>query len=77
MPIVLKNADVAARYETDFEKDQIIHVPGGRNGDGWKGPLSSIPLHAADKLYAQKHNALRLKKAVIADVVKKEKDSSK
>jgi hypothetical protein len=59
--LVFKNADVARKYESDFDHDPIVHVPGGTNKDGWKGKLSAIPMYAADKLIIQKSNLVRPK----------------
>ena len=55
------NADVAAKYNYGHSKDPIVHVPGAKNKNGWKGNLTTIPLEAADRLYAMGSNLLTLK----------------
>ena len=47
--IQFKNADVAEKYTTDRTADCIVHLPGGKNKNGWKGRLSEIPLVQADR----------------------------
>ncbi|MGN6476314.1 MAG: hypothetical protein ACTHKV_03740 [Flavipsychrobacter sp.] len=63
-----KNADVDAKYESEFEKDPVIHIPSekdanGRNKqNGYKGPLSAISVEQAQRLIAQKSNLVTEKK---------------
>lgn len=53
---------VAAKYKAPaLSKNQVVHVPAGKSGDGWKGKLADIPLASADKLFAQGSNMLELK----------------
>lgn len=59
--LVLKNADVAEKYVSSFKSDPMVHVPGGKSGNGWKGRLSSIPMAAADRLIEKKSNLVELK----------------
>lgn len=57
-----KNPDVAAKYDSAHTADPIIHLPGGKNKNGWKGNLSSIPLEVADRVFARPaQNLLKLK----------------
>jgi len=64
MAVVFKNTEVEAKYESLHVADPVVHVPGGKNKDGWKGNLSDITLQAADKLFARPgQNLLKLKEA--------------
>lgn len=57
-----KNADVAEKYTTDQTADPIVHLPGGKNKNGWKGRLSEIPLVQADRWIGRPgQNLLKLK----------------
>ena len=77
MPIVFKNPDVAAKYETSYETDPEVHLPGGKNKNGWKGKLSEIPLAQADRWISRpKQNLLTLKEAKPA-AKKEEKEPPK
>ena len=40
---------VAAKYETDYTTDPVVHLPGGKNKNGWKGNLSAMPIEQADR----------------------------
>ncbi len=72
MVIQFKNADVAAKYDTDQTADKIHHLPGGKSGNGWKGFLSDIPIVQADRWINQPgQNLLKIKAEPIAK--KKEK----
>ena len=45
MGLKFKDPDVEAGFETDREKDGVVHFPGGKiKGAGWKGLLSEVPL---------------------------------
>lgn len=73
--LVFKNADVAAKYDTDQTADKITHLPGGKNKNGWKGLLSEIPLAQADRwINRPGQNLLKLKE-VKKEEVKKVKPS--
>ena len=62
MSFTFKNPDVAAKYDSDQTADPLVHFPGGKNGDGWKGKLSEIPLAQADKqILKPKQNLIKLK----------------
>jgi len=57
-----KNPDVAAKYDSAHAADPIVHLPGGKNKNGWKGNLSSMPLEVADRVFARPaQNLLKLK----------------
>lgn len=58
--LVFKNAQVEAQFESDFENDPIVEM-GGSCDCNYKGPLSGIPLNAAEKLITQKSNLIRRK----------------
>ena len=61
---MFKNSEVSAKYESAHVADPVIHIPGGKNKNGWKGNLSAIPLAAADRLFARPgQNLLKLKEA--------------
>lgn len=47
--VSFKNKDVADKFETTQTVDKIHHLPGGKNGNGWKGLLSEIPLEQAER----------------------------
>lgn len=54
--------DVAQKFETDYASDPIVHLPGGKEGNGWKGRLSEIPLEQAERWIGRPgQNLLRLK----------------
>jgi hypothetical protein len=55
------NTDVAAKYEACRANDGRIHIPAGKDKNGYAGPLSGITLAAADKAYASGCNVLKLK----------------
>jgi hypothetical protein len=55
------NADVAAKYEACRANDGRIHIPAGKDKNGYAGLLSGITLVAADKAYASGSNLLKLK----------------
>lgn len=62
MPVEFKNKEVAAKYYTDQTADKVSHLPGGKNGNGWKGRLSDIPLEQADRwIHRPGQNLLKLK----------------
>lgn len=64
MAVNFKHAEVEAKYESLHIADPVVHVPGGKNKDGWKGKLSTITPAAADKLFARPgQNLLKLKDA--------------
>lgn len=57
-----KNSEVEAKYESLHVADPVVHIPGGKNKDGWKGNLSDITPAAADKLFNRPgQNLLKLK----------------
>lgn len=61
---MFKNSDVAAKYESAHVADPVVHLPGGKNRNGWKGHLSTIPLEVADRLFARPgQNLLKAKEA--------------
>lgn len=67
-----KNAETAAKYETDYITDPVVHLPGGKNKNGWKGRLSEIPAEQADRwLNRPNQNLLKLKE-IKKEPVKKE-----
>jgi hypothetical protein len=69
MPIQFSNADVAAKYTTDYETDPPVHLPGGKGKNGWKGKLSNIPLEQADRwINRPNQNLLKLKTAASNDI---------
>jgi hypothetical protein len=71
MPITFKNKDVAAKYDSDQTVDKIHHLPGGKNGNGWKGLLSDIPLEQADRwINRPGQNLLKLKSQAPASSTK-------
>jgi hypothetical protein len=67
MPIKFKNADVEKQFESDFEKDPIVHVPADKDenrkskNNGYKGPLSEISVDHAERLIRQESNLVRKK----------------
>lgn len=76
MSLQFKNQDVAVKYESDRVNDPIVHLPGGKMKNGWKGRLSEIPLAQADRWISQKNqNLLKLKPA--APAAKAAKEASK
>lgn len=67
-----KNAETAAKYETGYTTDPVVHLPGGKNKNGWKGRLSEIPAEQADRwLNRPNQNLLKLKE-IKKEPVKKE-----
>lgn len=61
--LVFKNDDVAAKYQSSFKGDPVVHVPAGKNKSGGiKRNLSTYTLAEADRLFAMKgQNLLQLK----------------
>lgn len=60
--MVFKNAEVEAKYSSDHPADPVVHLPGGKKGNGWKGKLSDIPIEQADRWINRKgQNLLKLK----------------
>jgi hypothetical protein len=59
MGLVFKDPAVQAKYESDFIHDPVIEM--GGCSCMYKGPLSGIPLVAAEKLEYEKSNLVRLK----------------
>ncbi len=67
MAVAFKNNEVEAKYESLHVADPVVHIPGGKNKDGWKGNLSDITPAAADKLFARPNqNLLKLKESTKA-----------
>lgn len=64
MAVEFKNKEVAEKYATEQTADKIHHLPGGKNGNGWKGLLSEIPFEQAERWIKQPgQNLLKLKEA--------------
>lgn len=62
MPVEFKDPEVAKKYTTDQTADKVHHLPGGKNGNGWKGLLSEIPIAQADRWIGRRgQNLLKLK----------------
>jgi hypothetical protein len=59
--ITFNNPETAKQFETDFETDPRLEVPGKTPSEGWNGNLSDIPPFAAKNLVAQKSNLVREK----------------
>lgn len=77
MPIQFTNPDTAAKYSTDYETDPVVHLPGGKNKNGWKGKLSNTPLEQADRWIDRKNqNLYKLKEAGSAKTEKVKKDQA-
>jgi hypothetical protein len=68
MALQFKNADVASKYESDFDRDPVVHIPaeadekGQSKGNGYKGSLSEITVDHAQRLIKQESNLVREKK---------------
>lgn len=61
---------VSAKYETDYTADPVVHLPGGKNKNGWKGLLSTIPIAQADRwINRPGQNLLKIKE--VKQLVKK------
>jgi hypothetical protein len=72
--ITFKDPAVAAKYESDQTADKVHHLPGRKNGNGWKGRLSDIPIEQAERWINQPgQNLLKIKVEPVAK--KKEKPS--
>lgn len=59
--VEFKNAATLAKYDTVWNTDPTIHIPGGKKANGWRGKLSDITVENADRLMDQKSNLLKLK----------------
>jgi hypothetical protein len=57
--LVFKVPEVEAQFESDFDNDPTIEM--GSCHCNYKGPLSGIPLVAAEKLIEEKSNLIRRK----------------
>lgn len=58
------NPDVEAKYCNDHPGDPVVHLPGGKSGNGWKGKLSDVPLEHADRWFSRPgQNLFKLKEA--------------
>lgn len=66
MSFQFKNKEVADKYETDFENDPDVHVPGG-TGQGWRGKLSQLPFEFAEKLQKMDSNLIRAKQSIVSE----------
>lgn len=64
--IQFTDAEVAAKYTTDYETDPMVHLPGGKNKNGWRGRLSTIPLVQAERWINRKgQNLIKIKEVVV------------
>ena len=77
--IQFTDPQVAEKFETDYETDPKVHLPGdkvnGRLENGWAGKLSNIPLkHAERWVDKPKQNLLKRKVAAPAKPVKQSKE---
>jgi hypothetical protein len=65
MAFQFKNPDVAAKYDSDQTADPLVHLPGRKEKNGWKGRLSTIPLDQADRWVNRPgQNLLKLKNSI-------------
>lgn len=75
--IQFKDAAVAAKYDTDYSTDPVVHLPGGKNKNGWKGKLSEIPIEQADRWISRPgQNLLKLKEQAKPAPEKKSKEKA-
>jgi hypothetical protein len=75
MPIVFVNKDVADQFETSYETDPVIHLPGANDKNGWKGKLSTIPLAQAIRWVDRPtQNLIRRKTTIPQTASKKTKE---
>lgn len=73
--IIFTDPAVAAKYATDQTDDKVHHLPGGTNGNGWRGKLSEVPLEVADRIYVRPgQNLLKLKETPAAASGKKKQE---
>jgi hypothetical protein len=75
MSFQFSNAEVAAKFDSDQTANPQVHICGGKNGDGWKGKLSDIPLAQAEKqILKPGQNLLKLKEAKQSAKIDKSKE---
>lgn len=61
-----ENSDVAQKYKSSFVGDPVIHLPGGKTGNGFRKKLSTLTMEEADRLYAnQGQNLLSLSNGTV------------
>lgn len=77
MAIKFVKQDVADKFETDYETDPIVHLPGGKNKNGWQGRLSTIPLSQAERWIDHPKQNLLKRKVTPAAATSKKKEEEK
>lgn len=69
--------EVAEKYDSDQTANPKIHLPGGKQGNGWKGFLKDIPLAQADRWIDRPGQKLLKRKGDAAPALTKPKKEPK